>query len=129
MGYSITVEELQGAYDIRYQSTPILPDWYEPGIGDAKIEGTHLKGADGVGVIWNADLKVLENGIIEFEALLDPKDAPPNAGLMDKNGKMTKEKQSYSGKMNVTKSNNKLILRTRVQQGPLTIDVQFIKRP
>lgn len=129
MPNTVTLDDLQGLYDVAYASSPQLDYFYEPGFGSAKIEGNTLTGVDALGVLWNAELNVLENGEIGFKALLDPKDTPPTVGLMDKNGVMTREPQSYSGTVKVTKSDKELILRTQVQQGPITIDVQFRKKP
>jgi hypothetical protein len=124
----ISLDELQGSYEISYQSTPQLEDWFEPGFGAAKIEKNQLTGIDGVGVTWNATFEINDDGNLVYKALLDPKTAIPGAGLMDKNGQMTREPQSYSGLISITKSTDELILRTSVQQGPLQIDVQFRKQ-
>ncbi|MCF8495530.1 MAG: hypothetical protein K9G62_02550 [Alphaproteobacteria bacterium] len=128
MSKTVTIEELQGLYDITYASSPQLDNFYEPGFGSAKIESNNLTGVDALGVIWNADFKILENGKIAFQAILDPKDTPITVGLINKSGVMTREPQKYEGEMKVTKSEKELILRTQVQQGPITIDVQFRKK-
>lgn len=128
MSQAVTLDDLQGLYDITYASSPQLENFYEPGFGSAKIEGNTLTGVDALGVIWNAKLETPENGKINFKAFLDPKDAPPTVGLMDKSGVMTREPQNYNGVVKITKLGEELILRTQVQQGPITIDVQFRKK-
>jgi hypothetical protein len=120
--------ELQGFWEISYQSTPQMPDWYEPGFGTAKIEGTKLTGVDGTGIVWDADLEISSDGSIHFKARLDPKPAPETSFLIDKNGNATRDAQLYSGALRLLKANGEMILRTRVLQGPLTIDVQFRKK-
>ena len=125
---AVTLDDLQGAYDISYQTTPQLENFYEPGFGAAKIEGNRLRGMDGLGVIWDATFEIQEDGSLSFKARLDPKDAPPTAGLMNEHGQMSREPQDYNGVLQPTQVDNILILRTRVQQGPLTIDVQFRKK-
>lgn len=129
MGKIISLEELQGLYDVTYASSPQLENFFEPGFGSAKIEENHLTGVDALGVIWNADFTILEDGNIGFKAMLDPKDTPLTVGLVNKSGVMTREPQEYEGQMKVTKSETEVILRTQVQQGPITIDVQFRKKP
>ena len=128
METKISLDDLQGDYEIIYQSSPQLEDWYEPGTGYAKVEGNKLKGADILNVEWNADLTFTNDNKIHFEAILDARNAQPNAGLIDENGHMTRESQKYNGELSVIKSAQTLILKTRVKQGPLTIDVQFIKK-
>ena len=129
MSSDIALDDLQGLYDITYASSPQLDNFYEPGFGSAKIEGNKLTGVDALGVIWNADFDILEDGTLSFKAILDPKDAPTTVGLIDSSGVMTRSPQCYQGIMNVTKLDAHLILRTQVQQGPITIDVQFRKKP
>ena len=119
--------DINGSYDIRFSSTPPMPDWFESGTGHAVIQDGLLLGKDGLGVTWKAELTMQSSGKISFAALLDPVGTPPNVGLINKMGVMTKEPQSYSGEINVTQNGDKMILRTKVLQGPLTIDVQFIK--
>ena len=126
MSQSITLEDLQGLYDVTYASSPQLEHFYEPGFGSAKIEGDTLTGVDALGVIWNAKFSSPENGEIAFKAILDPKDTPPTVGLINKSGIMTREPQSYNGVVKITKLGDEL--RTQVQQGPITIDVQFRKK-
>ena len=128
MSNEIVLKELQGDYDISYQSTPILDNWYEVGIGAAKIEGTRLRGLDGAGISWDANLKIVENNLLEFQATLDPTNAPPNAALMGSDGILTRSKQNYEGVLKLTNSNGKIILRTTIKRGPLTIEVQLLKR-
>ncbi len=128
MANKIELEELQGHYDIVYASTPQLDQFYEPGFGSAKIEGNKLTGVDALGVIWNAEYQILQNGTISYEALLNPSDAPSTVGLIDDDGILSREPQIYNGILNVTKTDRHLILRTTVKQGPITIDVQFRKK-
>lgn len=125
----LTLEDVQGMYEISYQSTPPMDDWFESGFGSAQISGNKLTGIDGLGVEWQADLVVEPNGTIKFSAVLDPANAPGNVGLMDANGAMSKNKQFYSGVLKVTNVPPIVILRTTVFQGPLTINVQFKKLP
>lgn len=125
----LTLEDIQGMYEISFQSIPPMDDWFEPGFGSAQISGNKLTGIDGVGVEWKADLVIEPNGTIKFAAILDPTSAPEGVGLMDVNGVMTKNKQSYSGVLKVTNVPPLIILRTTVIQGPLTINVQFKKLP
>lgn len=129
MSKIVSLDELQGLYDIAYASSPPVENFYEPGFGSAQIEAEKLTGVDALGVIWNAEFTILDNGTLSYNALLDPKDTPITVGLMDKNGAMSREPQNYQGIMKVTKSNTHLILRTEVQQGPITINVQFRKKP
>lgn len=128
MAANVTLADLQGLYDITYASTPQIENFYEPGFGSAKIDGNKLTGVDALGVIWNGVFEVKGNGTLEYNAQLDPSEAPITVGLVDRNGQMTREPQSYHGVLNVTKLGNNLILRTQVQQGPITIDVQFRKK-
>ncbi len=128
MGGSVLLGELQGLYDITYASTPQLINVYEPGFGTAKIEGKKLTGIDALGVIWNATFEISDDNSLSFDALLDPTDAPSTVGLTDSTGTMTREPQSYQGVLKITKSDTHLILRTQVQQGPISIDVQFRKK-
>ncbi|MAI61988.1 MAG: hypothetical protein CBB87_05775 [Micavibrio sp. TMED27] len=128
MSQEITLDDLQGMYDVTYASSPQLENFYEPGFGSAKVENNTLTGVDALGVIWNAEFSTPKNGEMSFKALLDPKDTPPTVGLMNANGVMTREPQNYSGIVKITKLGEELILRTQVQQGPITIDVQFRKK-
>ena len=123
----ISLEDLQGRYEISYQSTPQMPDWYEPGVGVAQIVDNQLHGVDAVGVSWFAEFDILNDGTLSFQAKLDPTNAPPNSVLLDRNGQMTRTPQDYTGILRVTKLENHLILRTQVIQGPITINVQFKK--
>ena len=125
----ITLDDLQGLYDVTYASSPQLDNFYEPGFGSAKIHGNTLTGVDALGVIWNASFDPPKDGKMNFTAFLDPKDTPPTVGLMNANGIMTREPQNYSGEVKITKLHNEIILRTQVQQGPITINVQFRKKP
>tara|TARA_R110001583_G_scaffold122072_1_gene273330 strand:- start:12557 stop:12943 length:387 start_codon:yes stop_codon:yes gene_type:complete len=128
MSDGITLEQLQGIYEITYASSPQVEGFYEPGFGSAKIVRNNLTGVDALGVVWNAEFIILDNGTLSYKATLDPKDTPITVGLMDRSGSMSRKAQEYQGIMNVTKTNNYLILRTQVQQGPITINVQFRKK-
>lgn len=128
MSDNITLEELQGEYAITYASTPPLDNFYEPGFGSAKIDGNKLLGVDALGVVWNATFEIGNDNQLDFEATLDPRGTPETVGLMNKSGVMSREPQNYSGVIKVTKSSKETILRTQVQQGPITIDVQFRKK-
>ncbi len=125
MPNTIDLKVLEGNYDITYQSSPPLDDWYEPGHGSAQIAGNELTGSDALGIVWRAKLTPLDDKNLEFDATLDPTTAAPNAGLMDKNGNMTRSPQHYKGTIKVTLLGSDTLLRTQVIQGPLTIDVQF----
>ncbi len=128
MSGSITLEELQGEYDITYASSPPLEHFYEPGIGSARIQGNELVGIDALGVIWHATFEIVEENRLSFKATLDPKNTAETVGLMDKSGIMSRQPQYYEGVIKVSKSNTETILRTQVQQGPITINVQFRKK-
>ncbi len=129
MSDPISLDELQGLYDITYASSPPIENFYEPGFGSAKIEGNTITGIDALGVLWNAEFKIIDNGSLSFKAILDPREAPPTVGLVDNTGTMTRQPQNYSGTIRITKSDKELILRTQIQQGPITINVQFRKKP
>lgn len=122
----MNLEELEGGYDITYQSDALLDNFFEPGKGYGEIIGNKLVGRDATGISWNADL-IIDNNKIKFKAVLDPQDGAPNAFLMSKEGELTKEPQNYSGQLKLTNIDGKKILRTTVQQGPITIHVQFEK--
>ncbi|GEM_PF-3098006 len=128
MSGNITIDELQGEYDITYATSPPLEHVYEPGIGSAKIQGNKLIGVDALGVIWNATFEIVNDNQLAFKATLDPKGTPETVGLLDKSGVMSREPQDYEGVIKISKSSTETILRTQVQQGPLTIDVQFRKK-
>lgn len=127
MPNKITLDQLQGMYEIAYASTPPVEGFYEPGFGSAKIEGNKLRGVDALGVIWDAEFEIQDDRTLHYQAILDPKDTPVTVGLMDKNGNMSREPQRYQGVINITNAKDLLILRTNVQQGPITINVQFRK--
>jgi hypothetical protein len=128
MSNSITLNDIQGKYEISYQSYPPIEDWYEPGFGSADIVGDTLIGKDALGVTWNAKLFFDDNGRLNFTATLDPTTSPdPQVGLLDRTGNITRTPQNYSSDIKVTKFSGEIILRTRVIQGPITIDVQFRK--
>ena len=127
MKQDIKIDDLQGGYDITYQSDANLENFFEPGKGYGEIEGNKLVGKDATGISWNADLAINENGDISFDAILNPKDGAENAFLLSKEGAMTKEPQKYNGVMQIIKIEDKTILTTRVKQGPITINVQFEK--
>lgn len=123
------LEDLQGKYDITYQSTPPQPDWYEPGYGQAEINGNKLIGFDALGVRWDATLELRQDGILNFQAVLDPRTSgDENVVLLDNSGNMTREPQHYTGEIKVTKFGGETMLRTVVIQGPITINVQFRKK-
>ncbi len=124
---SVNIKDVEGNYDIFFSSFPPMPDWYESGVGKAVIKDGTLSGKDGLGVTWKADLSTTPSNTISFTAILDPSGTPPNVGLMNKNGVMTKEPQTYQGELKITRNGDTIILRTKVFQGPLVIDVQFIK--
>lgn len=128
MSESITLEELQGEYDITYATSPPLDNFFEPGFGSAKIDGNKLIGVDALGVVWNATFEIGNDDQLPFQATLDPKGTSETVGLLNKSGVMTREPQDYEGVIKVSKSETETILRTQVQQGPLTIDVQFRKK-
>ncbi len=128
MNNPVTLEELQGAYEIRYQSTPQMPNWYEPGTGAAVIEGNTLKGVDALGMSWLGEFAIEQDNTISYKAVIDPKGSPPTAGVLDNNGMMSRLPQTYEGELTVTKVANLLIIKTTVQQGPISIHVQFIKK-
>ena len=123
----ITLDDLQGFYEIAYQSDIQLPGWYESGVASAQISDNKLTGLDGAGISWNATIAIQTDGSIAFNAVLDPSNAPAGSGLMGKNGQMTRQPQTYEGILKVTKAAGILLLRTTVIQGPLTINVQFKK--
>ena len=128
MSENITLEELQGEYDITYASSPPLDNFYEPGIGSGKIEGNKLIGVDALGVVWDATLEIGNDNQLSFQATLDPKGTPETVVLMNNSGIVSREPQNYEGIIKVSKSDTETILRTQVQQGPITIDVQFRKK-
>lgn len=128
MASKVTLEQLQGMYEITYASSPPVEGFFEPGFGSARIEGSKLSGVDALGVIWDADFDIQEDGNLSYQAVLDPRDTPVTVGLMDKRGNMSREPQRYNGILNATITDSFLILRTQVQQGPITINVQFRKK-
>lgn len=125
---SVTLEELQGDYEISYQSTPQIENFYEPGHAVGQIKGKKLTGVDVLGVKWDAELEIQNSGEIKYSAILDPENAAPNAGLMNDAGQIVREKQFYNGIIKPLKNGESLILRTVVVQGPITINVQFHKK-
>ena len=127
MSQKLTIEDLQGGYDITYQSDAVLDDFFEPGKGYGEIKDNKLIGKDATGISWNADLSINDNGEVHFDAVLNPHDGADNAFLMNKQGTLTKDPQNYSGEMKIINLGGKTILSTRVQQGPITINVQFEK--
>lgn len=128
MVQKITLNQLQGLYEVTYASSPPVEGFFEPGFGSAQIEGNKLSGVDALGVIWSAELDFRPDGNLTFNAVLDPTETPVTVGLMDKRGNMTREPQHYSGIIKVIKTDNYLLLRTKIQQGPITINVQFRRK-
>lgn len=93
----ISMDELQGEYDILYRSKPQEDGIYEPGVGKATIKSGELIGIDALGVIWTGHLKIIEGNKIEYKATLDPSSTKPNVGLTNELGERTRDKQYYEG--------------------------------
>lgn len=127
MSHKVTVEDLQGNYEISYNSSVPLDNWYEIGDGKATIKGKTLKGIDEHGVTWDATFDILSDGTIKYKAYLDTSNTPLSVGLMNDNGEVTRENQHYNGILKALKLGNNVILSTEVKKGPVTINVQFKK--
>ena len=125
---AVTLEDLQGNYEVAIQSTPLMPNWFQIERGNGTLVGANFTGQDGLGVAWKVEIQDNGSNKFNFQAVLDPRNAAPNAGLMSKNGTMTREPQSYNGVFDVVKIGNQIVLKTSVQQGPITIIVQLLKK-
>lgn len=124
---NVTINDLQGAYDINFQTTPQRQEWFEPGYGDATIAGNELTGVDATGISWSATISI-DDGRIFFDAILDPTNAPLESGLINDSGEFTRNKQRYKGELFLTRVADIVILRTVVKQGEYIVNVQFRKK-
>jgi len=124
---AIRLEDLDGFYDVTMSADKILPEgFFEHMRANVRIENGMLTGKDVGGSEWNASLSILDNNVI-FNATVDPINAPSNTFMYDVDGKMSRDKQSYSGCLVVTRVGKKLSVHGKVKHGVVGIDINLTR--
>lgn len=121
----ITMDELDGRYEIRTQSSESGPYALDAdGMTEVKDGLTWRK--DKNGFIWESAFTITEGAVL-MQSTLDPSHAPSGKFITDEKGNPTKSIMTYKTVMTVSRDNGRLTLTGDISHGDTVTRVTMSK--
>lgn len=122
----ITLEELDGKYDIRSETSDGGPYLINgDGVTEVKQGRTYRK--DKNGFIWESRFSIAGKDKVALESTLDPSLADEDLFIKDNKNNLTREKVTYKGELLARTERGRLVLRGEIRHGIVTTRITMTK--
>ena len=123
---SITLEDLDGQYEVRSETSYGGPFWLKgDGITLVKDGLTYRK--DKGGCIWESAFSVVGDNQVQIESTVDPSHAADDVNILDEKGNPTKSVVTYKSVLNAKTVNGKIVLNGAIKHGNETTNLTMTK--